>query len=183
VSLALAAAQRAVSLDRRNAGAHAILGTVLVSKGRHAAGDAELTAALEISPGHADAWLFARELRVYQGNAEDGIDLTRKAFRLKPLAPGWYHWYLGYAEYAAGRYEDAVRTLRHEATCQLASQRILAASLAQLGRVDEARREASHFLARYPNFSIRAWASTQAFVSDEDRQHFIDGYLKAGLPE
>ena len=63
------------------------------------------------------------------------------------------------------------------------SQRILAASLAQLGRIEEAKVEAAQFLAAHPQFSARHWANTQPFQREADRQHFIEGYLKAGLPK
>ena len=113
----------------------------------------------------------------------EGIADLRKALRLNPHPPGWYYWLLGLAQYAAGRYEDAIETLRHEATHRMGSQRILAASLAQLGRLEEAKVEAAQFLASNPHFSMQHWASTQPFRHDQDRQHFIEGYAKAGLPK
>jgi TolB-like protein/Tfp pilus assembly protein PilF len=181
-SLALAAAERAVSLDPGNAGAHAILGEVLIYLGKPDAGAAELTKALEISPNHADAWVILGEVKTYEGSAVEAIDHTRRAFSLNPHPPGWYYWYLGFIEYAAGQYEDAVKTLGREGIPS-GSQRILAASLAQLGRLEEAKAEATRFLAAHPGFSIKQWANTQPFQRPTDRQHFIDGYLKAGLPQ
>lgn len=181
-SLALAAAQRAVSLDPENASAHAILGYVLLFGGKPDAGAAELATALGINPNHADAWAFLGELKAFEGNAVEGIEHFRKAFRLNPYPPGWYYWLLGLVEYAAGQYEATVETLRHESTHRLGSQRILAASLAQLGRMEEAKAEAAQFLAAHPHFSIQHWGNTQPFQREADRQHFIDGYLKAGLP-
>jgi TolB-like protein len=180
-SLALAAAERAVSLDPDNAGAHAVLGDVLLFHNQPA-GVAELATALAINPNHADAWVFLGEARAYEGDAVAGIELTAKAFGLNPYPPGWYYWYLGYVQYAAGRYEDAVGTLRHESTHRLGSQRILAAALAQLGRMDDARADAQQFLAAHPLFSVESWARAQPFQHEADRQNFIDGYLKAGLP-
>ncbi|MPR11903.1 winged helix-turn-helix domain-containing tetratricopeptide repeat protein [Microvirga tunisiensis] len=180
-ALALSAAERAVSLDPDNAGAHAVLGDVLLFHDRPA-GVAELATALALNPNHADAWVFLGEARAYEGDAAAGIAHTVKAFSLNPYPPGWYYWYLGYVEYAAGHYEDAMTTLWHPSTHRLGSQRILAASLAQLGRAEEARAEAQQFLAAHPQFSIQSWASAQPFQHEADRQSFIDGYLKAGLP-
>jgi TolB-like protein len=180
--LALGAAQRAVSLDPENAGAHAILGDILIFELKPDAGEAELAAALQLNPSHADAWLFLAEVTMYKGSAVEGIEHARKAFRLNPHPPGWYYWYLGFMEYTAGRYEDAVETLRHE-TNPSGSKRILAASLAQLGRMEEAKAEAARFLAAHPHFSMQHWAYSQPFQRETDRQHFIDGYLKAGLSE
>jgi len=181
-SPALAAAQSAVSLDPENAGAHAILGYVLTHEGMPDSGVAELTIALKINPNHADAWSFLGVIKMGEEGAVEGIDCLRKAFRLNPHPPGWYYWHLGIVQYAAGRYEDAVETLRHEATHRSGSQRILAASLAQLGRTEEAKVEAAQFLVAHPHFSIERWACIQPF-READRQHFVDGYLKAGLPK
>jgi tetratricopeptide (TPR) repeat protein len=181
-SLALAAARRAVSLDPENAVAHAILGDVLIYSGKPDEGAVELAAALRINPNHADAWAFLGQLRAFEGRAAEGIEHLRNALRLNPHPPGWYHWLLGLAQYAARQYADAVETLRHEATHRLGSRRILAASLAQLGRAQEAKEEAAQFLASSPHFSIMYWAGTQPFRHEADRQHFIDGYVRAGLP-
>ena len=181
-SLALAAAQRAVSLDPENAGAHAILGYALIHDRKPDESAADLTRALQINPNHADAWQFLGVMKALEGRAIEGIDDLRKALRLNPHPPGWYYWHLGLVQYAAGRYDDAVETLRHESTHRSGSQRILAASLAQLGRIDEAKVEAAQFLAAHPQFSTSSWANVQPFRREADLQCFVDGYLKAGLP-
>ena len=43
--------------------------------------------------------------------------------------------------------------------------------------------EAQVFLALYPHFSSREWAKKQPFKRDSDREHFLQGYRKAGLPD
>jgi hypothetical protein len=48
--------------------------------------------------------------------------------------------------------------------------------------MDEAKLEAARFLAAHPSFSIEDWANRQPFQRPEDRQRFVEGYLKAGLP-
>jgi TolB-like protein len=180
--LALAAAERAVALDAENADAHALLGYVLLFDGKMDEGAAEFATALRINPSHAYALLFQGEMYAHQGMADRGVQSILKAFRLNPYPPAQYYWILGYAQYAAGRYEDAVQTLQHRETRLTGSSRILAASLAQLGRLEEAREVARRFLVANPHFSVRHWASTQPFRHDSDRQHFVDGYIKAGLP-
>jgi TolB-like protein/class 3 adenylate cyclase len=180
---ALAAARHAVLLDAQNAVAHAVLGDVLIYAGKPDEGATELATALEISPNHADAWAFLGQLKAFEGKPVEGIAHLRNALRLNPHPPGWYYWLLGLAQYAAHQYADAAETLRHRSTHRLGSQRILAASLARLGRMDEARLEAEQFLASYPDFSISHWAGTQPFRHDTDRQHFIDGYVEANLPK
>ena len=86
------------------------------------------------------------EIAAFHGRPGEGIEKVQRALRLNPHPPGWYYWELGYAQYAARRHEAAVETLREESTYRTGSRRILAASLAQLGRVDEARQEAELFM-------------------------------------
>jgi TolB-like protein/class 3 adenylate cyclase len=181
-SLALAAARRAVQLDPDNADAHTILGDVLMYEGDLDVAAAEFAIALRIDPNHTNALVFWGELKVAEGMPIEGIEMVLKAFRLNPHPPGWYYWVLGYAQYSARRYEDAVQTLRHETTRGTGSSRLLAASLAQLGRLEQAKEVGRHFLAINPNFSVSHWANVVPFRQEKDRQHFVDGYSKAGLP-
>ena len=175
-------AERAVALDPEGADAHWIRGYVRTYDGKLAEGIADFETALKINPNHADAWALLTDLRVFEGRPLDAIDCANTAFRLNPYPPGVYYWVLGWAQYAAGRMEDATATLSHDAARGTGSQRLLAASLAQLGRIDEAKHEATQFLLAHPHFSASRWARTQPFLRASDLQHFIDGYIKAGLP-
>jgi TolB-like protein len=177
-----AGARDAVSLDPDNADAHIVLGVVRAYGGELAEGVAEFEMGLRINPDHAAGWNMLADLRVLEGRAAEGIDCARHSFRCDPHPPGDYYWPLGFAQYAAGRYQDAVGTLRHDSARGPGARRIVAASLAQLGRMTEAREEARKFLLEFPQFSAAEWGRTQPFRNASDRQHFIDGYVKAGLP-
>ena len=63
------------------------------------------------------------------------------------------------------------------------SCRLLAAAYAHLGRLDEAHYEAQEFLKAVPNFSIKEWARQEPFIDPDELQRYVDGMLKAGLPE
>jgi TolB-like protein len=181
--LARSMAQQAVSLDPNNADAYFTLGYLRAYEGELAEGVAEYERGLHINPNHDGGWNILAALRVLEGRAVEGIECANNAFRLNPYPPGHYYWLLGFAQYAAGHYQDTVDTLSHPSASGPGKRRILAAALAQLGRISEAQEEARKFLLEFPNFSSRQWGSTQPFRNDADRQHFIDGYLKAGLPE
>lgn len=73
--------------------------------------------------------------------------------------------------------------LRHESTYRTHSRRTLAAALAQLGRIDEARGEAKLFLVTNPHFKISHWVRYHAFLDKSVGEHFAEGFRKAGLPE
>src|SRR5262249_34168172 len=112
--LARSAARQAVSLDPENADGHIVLGYLRAYEGDFAEGVAEVEMGLRTNPNHAEGWATLGDLRVFEGRAIEGIDCARNSFRLDPHPPGDYYWVLGFAQYAAGRYEDAVETLRHQ---------------------------------------------------------------------
>lgn len=73
--------------------------------------------------------------------------------------------------------------MRRDETYRTSSRRFLAASLAHLGRLDEARAEAELFLVGNPHFTTHHWATTEPFRDAATLEHFVDGFRKAGLPE
>jgi len=92
-------------------------------------------------------------------------------------------WTLAAAQYYTARdYEGAIETLRQMSPMG-AARRSLAASLAQLGRMEEARAEAEKFLKDDPSFSASNWASHAPFLHEKGRQHYVEGLIKAGLPK
>jgi TolB-like protein len=179
---ALAAAQRSVALDPQNADGHMTLGYLRAYEWRLAEGVAEFEMTLRLNPNHADAWCLFADLRVFEGKPEAAVECAKQAFRLNPRPPTQYFWLLGWAQYAARRYDDAVATLRQDGAFGTGSRKVLAAALARLGRMPEARAVAAEFLSTMPSFSVQAWAATQPFENDTDARHFIEGYIEAGLP-
>jgi TolB-like protein len=181
--LALEIAERAVALDRHDPIAHSVLGWVLEYEHKYEESAAQIEMALQIDSNNADIHAMRTDLLVMDGQPREAIGSIARAMRLNPRPPAWYYWLKGEAEYAARRYEDAVITLRHEATYGTPSRSILAAALAQLGRTEEARIEGRLFMADYPKFRIESFLDTQPFRHRADREHFAEGYRKAALPE
>lgn len=181
--LARTAAEKAVALDPNNPDAHLMLGYIRAYEDDLGVGVAEFEKGLRINPNHAAGWSMLADLRTLEGRPLDGIDCARKAIRLNPH-PFWgdHYWLLGWCQYGARQYQDAVETLSHEAARGPGVGRILAAALAQLGRTQEARVQADEFLRQFPDFSAHRWGRKQPFRNEADRRHFIEGYVKAGLP-
>ena len=48
--------------------------------------------------------------------------------------------------------------------------------------MEEARAEAEKAMKEDPTFSANYLGSTTPFLHDKDRQHFVEGFVKAGLP-
>ncbi|MGO4624405.1 adenylate/guanylate cyclase domain-containing protein [Ensifer sp. 2YAB10] len=180
---ALELARKAVALDENDAASHWFIGYLLAYEKRWPESDAAFAATFRLEPNNADALAIRSELVAFAGGASEAIELAQRALRMNPHPPGWYYWQLGFAHYAACQYEEAVRILRMEAIYRSPSRRILAASLAQLGRRDEAMREAALFMAMAPKFTIAHWAAAQPARDPQIVQRFIEGYRMAGLPE
>ncbi|MGN8118597.1 winged helix-turn-helix domain-containing tetratricopeptide repeat protein [Labrys sp. 22185] len=182
-SVALELARKAVALDPNDAGCRWVLAYLLAYDRSFAESDMQFAKAIDLDPNEADIWAVLSDISVLAGRVEEGLEQIRKAFRLNPFPPSWYYLTLGQAQYAAGDYEAAIETLRRDETYRTSSRRFLAASLAQLGRLDEARAEVELFLVGNPHFTIRHWARTEPFRDAATLEHFVDGCRKAGLPE
>lgn len=181
-SLGLAYARKAVSLGRNDPVAHRALAFVHLYAGKPDEAESEIQTALRINPDFADGLAATGGLRVLQGRPTEAIALLRRALSINSFPPGWYFWDLGFGCYAASRYADAVEVLSRDEIERSPARRILAASYAQLGLMTDAVNAAREFLKVNPRFRASTWANTQAFERPEDRQHFVDGYRKAGLP-
>ena len=120
---------------------------------------------------------------MHLGRNEEGVISAQESFRLNPYPPAHFYWILAFAQYAAGDYEGVVATLERPETARTGSRRLLAAALAQLGRMPEARVIVAEYLSVVPNFTIKSWSDGQPLHRDADRQRFVDGYRKAGLPD
>jgi TolB-like protein/class 3 adenylate cyclase len=175
--------EKAVQLDPDDPGCRWILGMIYAYECRSEESDREFAKAIELDPNCADAWAEMSDISVLAGRLDEGLAEIQKAFRLSPVPPPWYYLVLGQAEYARKNYEKALGPLRHGSTYRTHSRRILAAALAQLGRLDEARREAKLFLVTNPHFTISHWLRYKAFADEAVQIHFVEGYRKAGLPE
>ncbi len=181
--LSMASAKRALELGPDDSSSHWVLAFVLLYERRWEESAKEFAISLCLNPNEADAWASLADLKVYEGRGVEAIACIQKAFRLNPHPPSYYFWTLGFAQYAAGQYEAAVKTLRNEATYRTESRFDLAAALAQLGQLEEAREEAKLYLAGRPHFRISHWLETQSFRDMATRDRFLEGYRKAGLPE
>jgi tetratricopeptide (TPR) repeat protein len=137
---------------------------------------------LKANPNAAFLLCGFSEACTLNGQPEEGIEKAKEAMRLNPYDPVFQLWILAFAQYMARDYEGAIETLRKMSPLGEA-RRLLAACLAYLGRMDEARAEAERYLKDSPSFSASYWGSTQPFRDDEDRQHGVQGHIMAGLPE
>jgi len=174
-------ASKAVALDPSHGAARRALGLTLLFGRKHHQALAQYEGGLKANPNDASLLVFSAGVYYWMGQPEEAIRLIKQAMRLNPYYPNWYLWTLGWAQYQAHDYEGAIETLRQMSPMGQGRAN-LAASLAQLGRMEEAHAEAERFMKENPSFSATDWGSRQPFLHDKDRQHAVEGFIKAGLP-
>jgi adenylate cyclase len=120
------------------------------------------------------------------GKSEDAIMCLQKGMRLSPHDTVMYFSMYGMAlaYFATGQYEEAVdwawRTLQRRPGLT-PSHRIIAASYAHLGRLEEAREAAEDLLRVDPGFSLAGWEESRPDIDADLLRRFHDGLSKAGL--
>jgi TolB-like protein/Tfp pilus assembly protein PilF len=182
---ALECAARGVSLDNTDSKAQLILGQVYVERGEYEEAKVHLERARELNPNDADAFTFMGVFLQTTGKPREAIDWYLKAMRLNPYYPAWYIGKLGSAYYATKQYENALIPLKEalNRNPKFKKARLtLAATYAQLDRIEEAEREVEELLATHPDASVKQEIEV-GFVSNEEREHWLEGLRKTGLPE
>jgi adenylate cyclase len=133
------------------------------------------------------AWSLKALTLAQMGEGEDALVHAGQAEAMPALGPdlAWRNHVTAAACYVAGRYAEAASWARMSAIHHpglAANARVLAASLAVLGRLDEAQTAANRVLEIDPDFRIGAWRRRSLFTDDCREQYALRLRL-AGLPE
>jgi len=176
------AARRALALDVADARAHAELGLVQLFQRKHQLALQAFERALSINPNDADILADHADLLHYMGRQEEALTLIRRAMMLNPYYPDWYLWNLADIYFELGRLDDVVNTV-HQMRNPLLGSRLLAASYALSGRLEEARLAAEDVLLIDPDFSVAAWTRKQPDIDPKSIARYANGLKLAGLPD
>ena len=182
---------RALSAAPNHAGAHFGLGFVLSLTGRAQRGIDELERALAIDPNMAIARATLGLAQIFVGRAENTDAHVLEALRLSPRDPYVSLWFqqAGLAKLFLGDFAQAVPWNKKSIDANRNNPWAffyLAACLAHLGRLDEARKEVKAGLAVNPKFTIarcRAGFQSDNAVFLAQRERMIEGMRMAGVPE
>jgi TolB-like protein/class 3 adenylate cyclase len=186
-----AALIKALSLDPQHAFAHMWLGVVQLASKRTALGIAECEHALSLNRNLAEAHALIGFAKICLGRATETEAHTQEALRLSPRDEGanrWMSW-VGLAKLMLGADAAAVvwfrRGLNANPNHPIAHFQ-LAAALAHLGELDEARAAVKAGLALDPTFTIRRLKSIP--FSDDPTfraggRRLNRGMRMAGVPE
>src|SRR5262245_62091514 len=181
-------AHRATDLGREDAVALCWGGYALAYvAGDIDAGRASVDKALVLNPNLAAAWNFSGWIRIFLGEQQSAIDRFERALRLSPRDPTVFHMLIGvaYANFLAGDYEKASSVARDAIRdhAWLGGLRVLAASKALTGEVEEAREVVGRILDLDPALRISNLKDRISPLKSEDFTKYADALRKAGVPE
>jgi tetratricopeptide (TPR) repeat protein len=181
---------KAIKLRPDSAAAHVALGYLRMCSNRVVEGIAECERALAIDRNLASAHAFIGSAKNRAGRSEETEAHVLEALRISPRDTYAFGWMLivGFAKLLAGRDEEAIVWLNRSIGLNPnhpTPHCLLAAALAHLGRMKEAREAARAGLELNPGFTVagyRASTFSDNPVYLAGRERVAEGMHKAGLP-
>jgi adenylate cyclase len=188
-------ASKAVELDNRDSHAHLTLASsYLYVKSNFDLAEIQIQKALDLNPNDYWNYCFKTAFSMCAGDFEDSIHCGNEAISRNPFLPDGCLHGMGFSEYFAKRYDNAIKTFGRLSSPGLEVQGCIAACYAQQGRNEEAKAAAAEFYSRANEelSSRREWnedgwrehlSDLFNFKNPEYMSHLIDGLRKAGLVE
>jgi TolB-like protein len=183
---------KALSLAPQHARAHWLLGAVKIFTNRAAQSIADCEQALALDRNLANAHAYIGWGKYFLGRGAETEAHVQEALRLSPRDTDTFIWmlFVGFAKLQLGADEEAVARFRRSVEINRNHPRahfFLAAALAHLGRLDEARSAVQAGLALDRTFTISRFRRISV-PSDNPtflalRERVYEGMRLAGVPE
>ena len=186
VSIAERAALTAILADSEDPWAHYALGHVYLFTRRFDDSLAEFDLALRLNPNFSLAQGYDGLALAYCGRWEEANVAARRALRLSPRDPfsAIYYGIAAYAQFVGRNYAEAMRLSREgirQRSDFVGAHRVLTAAAGMAGRTDIASVALQELRRAQPNISL-AWIASQMPIKLEaDREHYLEGFRRAGL--
>lgn len=180
------AALAAIAADNEDAWAHTALGSVYFSTRRLDDALAEFELAQQLNPNFSLVQGYYALALTYAGRWEDAYAAAQRAIRQSPRDPSSaiYHGVAAYAQFVGRNYHEAI-ALAREATRQRGdlsgAYRVLTVAAGMDGQIEIAKVALQELRRTQPNISL-TWVATQLpWKHDADREHYLEGFRRAGL--
>ena len=140
---------------------------------------------IELNPGDASlvgtgGWFIA-----LAGERTKGMEIIESSRRLNPNCPSWFHLIPFLEHFDHGNYNEALQKANQIGLPDFFWDPLLkAATLAQLGQMEEAQKSYEQLLILRPDFAERsAYYIGTLILSSDLRQRVLDGLQAAGLDQ
>jgi TolB-like protein/cytochrome c-type biogenesis protein CcmH/NrfG len=186
VPIAERAALAAIRADSEDPWAHYALGSVCLFTRRFDDSLAEFEVALRFNPNFSLAQGYYGLTLSYCGRWEEADLAARRALRLSPRDPfsAVYYGIAAYAQFVGRNYEEAMRLSREGIRQRgdfVGAHRVLTAAAAMAGQDAVAKSALQELRRAQPNISLGWIASQMPIKLEADREHYLEGFRRAGL--
>ncbi len=176
-------AKTALSLDDNDNRSHVIFGRVQLYRRNFDMAEYHHRKSIELNSNDANSQAHMGLMLTFFGEADEAIEWISRAMRLNPYHPDWYCEDLGQALFVGRRYEEAVGSLNRMKQPPYWVLAWLAACHAQLGQTETAQRIAKDLVETARDVDWQRYVvQDEPFRHDADRDHWLEGLRKAGLP-
>ena len=176
----------AVRADTEDAWAHFALGGFYLITRRFDDSLAEFELALRLNPNFSQAQNYYAAALGFCGRWEEGVEAARRAIRLSPRDPflALYYGSACLAQFIGRNYEEAMRLARTAIRLRsdfAGAHRVLTAAAGMAASPEVAAAALQELRRAQPNVS-RAWIASHVPIKhDADRDHYLEGFRRAGL--
>jgi TolB-like protein/Tfp pilus assembly protein PilF len=186
IPIAERAALAATLADSEDPWAHNALGCVYLFTRRFDDSLAEFELALQLNPSFSLAQGYYGLALSYCGHWEEADLAAQRALRLSPRDPfsAIYCGIAAYAQFVGRNYDEAMR-LSREAIRQrsdfVGAHRVLTAASGMAGQTEVSSVALQELRRAQPNISLTWIATEMPMGRDVDREHYLEGFRRAGL--
>jgi len=180
--------RRAIAADDRDYFSYIALARVLTVNGEFEEAIDKLRFSLGLNPNAMHGHHALGVALTNAGQPDEALPEFEMALRLSPMDP--YRWAtklaLGNCYYFLREYslaEEWLRKSMQDHSNNMLVFSLLAATLAQQGRSDEAKQSYSEVLKFQPDHSIKIFNTSYQYKNPDDRRHMLEGLVRAGMPE
>jgi adenylate cyclase len=181
ISEIIADAQKALALDNDDFECHRVLSGVYTASSEFDRAMFHAERAYELNPNDPRVISQFGELLTLTGNPEAGMDKLQKALEVDPYNPDDRLTHLGFAQFVARRYEQAIETFSHISHVESRHHAYLAGCFAQLGEKSGIKKHVAEVHRLEPDFSAGQFVNNLQYENDSDIEHHIVALNKAGL--
>lgn len=180
------AALAAIRADSEDPWSHHALGCVYLFARRFDDSLSEFELALRLNPNFSLAQGFYGLALAYCGRWEEADLAARRALRLSPRDPfsAIYYGVAAYAQFCGRNYDEAMRLARDGIRQRgdfVGAHRVLTAAAGMAAQADVAKGALQELRRAQPNISLGWIADQLPIKQDTDREHYLEGFRRAGL--
>ena len=175
-----------IQADSEDPWAHLALGSALLFKRRFEDSLGAFESALSLNPNFSLAQGYYGLTLSYCGRWQEACVAAQRALRLSPRDPfaAIFCGIAAYSHFVGRNYDEAIR-LATEGIRQrgdfVGGHRVLTAAAGMAGRDDLAKAALLELERAQPNISLGWLASHMPIRYDADREHYLEGFRRAGL--